>query len=97
MQIAPSKPMIIGEVGSTESGGSKAQWIDDMFAALPTRFPDIHGLLWFDKYESGPGGYSDWPVETSTSSSSAFATGVASAALATNTFSTLAASPIPAG
>jgi hypothetical protein len=76
MQIAPSKPMIVGEVGSTESGGSKAQWITDMFAALPTRFPDIHGLLWFNVYESGPGGYTDWPLETSSSSSAAFAAGV---------------------
>jgi len=23
--------------------------------------------LWFDVYESGPGGYTDWPVETSSS------------------------------
>jgi Glycosyl hydrolase family 26 len=77
MQIAPSKPMIIGEVGSTESGGSKAQWISDMFAALPQRFPNVRGLLWMDKYILGPGGQSDWPVETSASASAAFASGLA--------------------
>ncbi len=27
--IAPSKPMMIGEIGSTEYGGSKAAWIED--------------------------------------------------------------------
>jgi hypothetical protein len=48
----------------------------------PRRFPGrlefrhILGLLWFDVYESGPGGYTDWPVETSSSSSAAFAAGV---------------------
>jgi len=91
MQIAPSKPMIIGEVASTESGGSKAQWITDMFAALPTRFPNIRGLLWQDKYEDGW----DIPIETSPSSSAAFAAGVGSSAFTTNTFATLSASPIP--
>lgn len=76
LKIAPSKPMIIGEVGSTASGGSKARWISKMFAALPTRFPDIHGLLWFDKYATGPGGRSDWPIETSAGSSAAFANAI---------------------
>jgi hypothetical protein len=76
-QIAPTKPMIIGEVGSTEVGGSKPQWISDMFAALPVRFPKVRALLWFDKYETGPGGHTDWPVETSTSASTAFARKVA--------------------
>lgn len=94
MEIAPAKPMIIGEVGSTESGGSKAQWIGDMFAALATRFPNIRGVLWFDQNVHGPGGYSDWPVETSSSSSAAFAAGIRSSAFATNTFATLAESRI---
>jgi hypothetical protein len=76
LQIAPSKPMIVGEVGSTETGGSKARWIRNMFAALPKRFPRIRGFLWFDQYLSGPGGHNDWPVETSVSSSRAFAKGL---------------------
>jgi hypothetical protein len=96
MAIAPSKPMIIGEVGSTESGGSKAQWLSDMFAALPARFPAIRGLLWFDKYESGPGGHTDWPVETSATASTAFAAGINSSRFATNSFTNLQTSPIPA-
>jgi beta-mannanase len=94
--IAPSKPMIVGEVGSTESGGSKAQWLSDMFAALPARFPTIHGLLWFDKYERGPGGYTDWPVESSAASSAAFAAAISSPAFTTDSFAILQTSPIPA-
>ncbi len=98
MQIAPSKPMILGEVGSTESGGSKAQWLSDMFSALPTRFPNVRGLLWFDKYESGLSNYSDWPVESSPSSSAAFVAGIAFSAFTTNTLGSLSASPIlPSG
>jgi len=71
--IAPSKPMIIGETGSTEAGGSKAQWITDMFAALPHSFPKIHGLQYFDKFDDGM----DWPIETSASATAAFKAGIA--------------------
>jgi len=71
--IAPSKPMLVGETGSTEAGGSKAQWITDMFAALPHSFPKIHGLLYFDKFDDGM----DWPIETSASATAAFKAGIA--------------------
>jgi Glycosyl hydrolase family 26 len=73
VHIAPSKPMLIGEIGSTEHGGSKAGWIRNMFGALATRFRHIHGLLWYDV----PGDQ-DWPIETSKSSSAAFSSGIGS-------------------
>jgi hypothetical protein len=92
--IAPSKPMIVGETGTTEAGGSKAAWISSMFSALPTRFPRIRGLLWFDKVDLGPGGYSDWPIESSSSAVAAFARGVSAPQFQANTFSTLAGTPI---
>ena len=38
--IAPSKPMMIGEIGSTEYGGSKASWIKEALAADPDRLPE---------------------------------------------------------
>ena len=78
LQIAPSKPMLVGEVASTETGGNKARWIRNMFAVLPRRFPRIRGLLWFDESVSGPGGHTDWPIETSARASAAFAKGVRS-------------------
>jgi len=93
--LAPSKPMMVAEVGSTETGGSKAQWITDMFDALPTQFPDIHALMWYDE-TSYSGGYSDWPIESSNSSQAAFASGIASPTYETNQYSSLATSPIPA-
>jgi len=41
-RLAPKKPVFINEVGCTESGGSKAKWIKDMFKVLlillPLRF-----------------------------------------------------------
>jgi len=75
--IAPSKPMLLGEVGTTETGGSKAAWINDMFASLPVQFPLVRGLIWFDSTVTGPGGRTDWPLDSSSSAYDAFARGVA--------------------
>ncbi|HEY4779841.1 MAG TPA: hypothetical protein VIH47_09640, partial [Solirubrobacterales bacterium] len=86
--IAPSKPLMVSEVGSTEYGGSKAAWIKDMLAKIPTAYPKIRGLLWFEKYDDGM----DWPIETSASATSAFAEGIQNPAYAENEFGSLAGS-----
>jgi hypothetical protein len=93
--IAPTKPMIVGETATTESGGSKAEWIGDLLEGLPIEFPRVRGLLWFDKVEAGPGGQSDWPIESSRGSSSAFAAGIKDSAYLGNDFSGLPTAPIP--
>jgi beta-mannanase len=71
-RIAPAKPMVLGEIASTEQGGSKAQWIAEMLADLPSEYPKVRGLVWFDKFEKGM----DWPIETSQSAIEAFAAGI---------------------
>ena len=71
-QIASAKPMAIGEVASTEQGGSKARWIGEMLDALPVDYPKIRALVYFDKFDSGM----DWPLETSPSAIDAFAAGL---------------------
>jgi beta-mannanase len=88
--IAPSKPLLVGEVASSEDGGSKAAWIKDMLTRVPTEYPKIRALLYFDKYDSSM----DWPLETSSSALSAFAEGVQSSTYVTNTFSNLSATKI---
>ncbi len=89
--IAPTKPMVIGEVGSTEEGGSKAQWIEEMLRDVPTEYPQIHGLQWFDKEEEG-----DWPIESSSSSAAAFAAGIQSPSYLGNEFAAAGSGPIAA-
>jgi hypothetical protein len=86
--VAPSKPLMISEVGSTEYGGSKAAWIKDMLAKIPTSYPKIRGLLWFEKFDDGM----DWPIETSASATSAFAEGLKNPAYASNGYASLAGS-----
>ncbi|HEY1854915.1 MAG TPA: glycosyl hydrolase [Solirubrobacterales bacterium] len=74
MQIAPGKPMVLGEVASDERGGSKANWIKHALAAMPTKFPKIRGLVWFDERSQGM----KWPIESSKSSERAFQQAIAS-------------------
>ncbi|MER5890198.1 glycosyl hydrolase [Streptomyces sp. NPDC001941] len=45
---AKGKPVIIGETGSDEAGGSKAAWIDGVVPTLQERFPLVKALVWFD-------------------------------------------------
>jgi beta-mannanase len=71
-EIAPTKPLVISEVGSSEYGGSKAEWIADALHSAATEYPQLKGMIWFEKYDDGM----DWPIETSSSSATAFAGGI---------------------
>jgi hypothetical protein len=94
-QIAPSKPFMLGEVSSTEVGGSKAAWISNMFTVIPTLFPKLRALVWYDSNDVGPGNRTDWEVESSPSATSAFAEGISSPIYVTNRYAHLDTSPIP--
>jgi hypothetical protein len=83
--IAPGKPLIISEVGCSEYGGSKAEWIADALESARTNYPLLRGLLWFEKFDDGM----DWPVETSSSSAAAFAAGIQSPSYLGNTFASI--------
>jgi len=85
---------MLAEVGSSELGGSKADWIRDALTRVPTEYQGIRALLWFDKFDSSM----DWPVETSSSATSGFAEGIKDSAYVGNSFANLSASAIlPAG
>jgi mannan endo-1,4-beta-mannosidase len=78
LALAPSKPILIGETGSTEWGGSKAAWITDMLKTqLPINFPKIRAFAWFNWNIYEHGGTYDWQIESSASAQSAFADGIA--------------------
>jgi hypothetical protein len=88
--IAPGKPLMISEIGSTESGGSKSEWIADAIESALTEYPQVRGLLWFEKHDDGM----DWPIESSSSSAAAFAAGIQNPAFAANSFASQAGGPI---
>src|SRR6185503_9748021 len=59
--VAKGKPILIGEMASTEEGGDKAQWIAGMVPAMKNTFPMIRGLVWFDINKE-----TDWRIASST-------------------------------
>lgn len=67
-----NKPVMIAETATTEVGGDKAAWITDMFARLPVRFPRITAVTWFNINKE-----TDWRVESSSASLSAFRNAIA--------------------
>jgi beta-mannanase len=96
--IAPTKPIMIAEVGTVEqtTGGlTKAQWIDDMFASIPTRFPKLAALVWFDE-DNLDGDDANYALNSSAAASQAWRNGIASSAYKGNVFGAIAASPIAA-
>jgi hypothetical protein len=94
--IAPSKPMMIGETGSAEAGGSKARWLTLAFSDLATRFPRVKAFVWFNARANDE----DWAIETSASAEAAFRRGIGSSRFASNVFGDLSdgrIAPLPAG
>jgi hypothetical protein len=97
VDLAPYKPMMIGETASSENGGSKAAWIGDMLdQQLPVNFTQIKALVWSDYISKDPNyANQSWPVETSADALAAFSRGIASPMYPANSYSTLNISPIP--
>ncbi|UBV45334.1 endoglucanase (plasmid) [Deinococcus taeanensis] len=56
------RPIHIGEIASTEEGGSKAAWIQGMCQALP-RYPRLTKVTWFEMVAE-----TDWRLTSSESS-----------------------------
>ena len=68
--LAPGKPIELAEVASTETGGSKAAWIDGMFDEIERR-PYIRAIIWFNLRKE-----TDWRIESSAGARRAFADGI---------------------
>lgn len=64
---AKKKPILIGEMASTEVGGDKAKWIDEIIPTLRTRYPLIKGVVWFDINKE-----TDWRISSSPAAESSF-------------------------
>ncbi|MFH1826426.1 MAG: glycosyl hydrolase [bacterium] len=62
-----SKPMMIGEFGSAENGGSKAEWIKDAFERIKNSYPKVKIVCWFNINKER-----DWRVDSSNSALKSF-------------------------
>jgi hypothetical protein len=67
-----AKPLFIAETACSPVGGDKPAWIADMFASIPTRYPRIVGVTWFNANKEH-----DWRLECSPACAAAFSSGVA--------------------
>ena len=70
--LAPSKPFLVGEFASSETGGNKAAWITDAATRMKTSYPQLRAFIWFNMNKE-----TDWRVESSTASLNAFKSGFA--------------------
>jgi hypothetical protein len=61
------KPILIGEMASSEIGGNKAAWINAIVPSLKSDFPLIKGVIWFDVEKER-----DWRISSSSATESAF-------------------------
>ena len=68
--LSPTKPIFIAETGCGTIGGDKAAWISNMFKVIPTTYPRIIGVTWFNANKER-----DWRIESSTASLNAFKAG----------------------
>jgi mannan endo-1,4-beta-mannosidase len=93
LAVSPNKPMMIGEIASSENGGNKADWIRDMLSRLPNDFPQIKAVVWFEGNPDDP--TLSWSVRSSPTSLRAFSDGIASGVYPENAYATLNVSPIP--
>ena len=56
-----SRPIMIAEVASSETGGDKAAWIrSGLLTDVATSFPRVRALIWFDRLKEA-----DWRVNSS--------------------------------
>jgi Glycosyl hydrolase family 26 len=90
-QIAPSKPVMLGEIASNGPANMKARWIRDMFDTLARNYPKVGGLVWFDSFDRGL----RWPLETDHAPTAAFRSGLRRNPFLGPEFSALDESPIP--
>jgi hypothetical protein len=89
-KVAPSKPMLIAEMASSDRGGSKPSWIKDMLHKVRTSYRKVRGIIWYDENDRG----TNWPLETSQKASAAFRKGIGNPAYRPNLYGGIDEAPI---
>lgn len=72
LRMYPNKPFIIGEFGSVENGGNKAEFIEHFFRVVPHDYPNIKLAIWFDAVHEPY----DFRISTNEESKNAFIKGM---------------------
>ncbi|HWC49247.1 MAG TPA: glycosyl hydrolase [Solirubrobacterales bacterium] len=78
-ELAPDKPIILPEWAASDRAGRKAAYISEAFAQVPTAFPAIKAMVY---YNDVLGSGKEWPLENSAAAESAYRAGSARPAFA---------------
>lgn len=68
-KLAPEKPIILPEWAASNDDGRKAAYIKEAFEKVPTRYPAIKAMVY---YNDTLGGGMDWPLEELAAAGSAY-------------------------
>jgi mannan endo-1,4-beta-mannosidase len=75
-RIAPGVPIMLSEVGATETGNQKTAFMESFFPGLAAN-PDVVGFVWFNYAVTEDGETNDWRIDSSPEVFEAFSTGLA--------------------
>ena len=89
-KVAPTKPMMLAEVASTDKGGNKPAWIRDMFDKVRHKYRKVRAVIWYDVDDRG----TNWPIERSKKAGNAFRAGVKPGAFRPNLYGGIPGVPI---
>jgi beta-mannanase len=91
LQVAPAKPMLLGEWATSGSGGSASDWITDAFGRqILTNYPQIRAEVWYNVETNV-----DWRVESWPGAPEALRAALSHKKYRGAEFGGLNASPIP--
>ena len=67
ISLAPTKPVMIAEVNTTDQGGDKAAWYKDMLATqLPTKFQNVKAIVFYNENRTSEN--VNWLIDSSANS-----------------------------
>jgi Glycosyl hydrolase family 26 len=86
--VAPSKPVMIGETATVGGSGhfSQSEWIREGLSSLSSTFPKIKAFVWFNWNIVEEGREWEWPIESTAGGEKAFAEEISSSYFAANEF-----------
>ena len=89
-KVAPTKPLMLAEVASSDKGGNKPNWIKDMLKKVRHRYRKVRAVIWYDVDDRG----TNWPIERHKKAANAFRSGINPKAFRPNLYGGITQSPI---
>jgi mannan endo-1,4-beta-mannosidase len=93
VNLAPSKPIMVGETATTNTGGDAGAWIRDvLLTQLPQKYTHVKAFVWFNSNDRNS--LLGYMIESTSGQKAAFKQGITSSYYAANNFASLPAGPV---